>query len=302
MMKYPWGSRSPGIRSANHRAALRAAHDDYPYDAPEVERHPGFGDTFDRRSEFPPNAGEEGWRGGAIYDKMGGEDEYYYGQSPDFVQRAPPAAPMQPLRRDFLRSAMISGMVATVGAVFWNSTFAAAEPSSEPPTPAPPASKPATKDAPSVETKAAPKPAAPAPTPTAAPASKPAAEAKQPPPPPKPTAAPAPVSKPQRKDLAELGGGNYNDELMKQIEDLRERRANLNARIARDEEEQSRLLGEIKSKKERVAAVEALIQKRIEMRKELVEDISMVEEELLKITESSAKLLQTLKKKQLAFD
>ena len=49
-------------------------------------------------------------------------------------------------------------------------------------------------------------------------------------------------------------------------------------------------------------ATQSLIQKRIEMRSELEEDISLVEDELLKITESSANLLKTLKSKLRTFE
>ena len=89
---------------------------------------------------------------------------------------------------------------------------------------------------------------------------------------------------------------------MEHIEDLRQRREELTVGIARDEEEKARLLSELKTKKDRLMATQSLIQKRIEMRSELEEDISLVEDELLKITESSANLLKTLKSKLRTFE
>merc|ERR1711937_688548 len=115
--------------------------------------------------------------------------------------------------------------------------------------------------------------------------------------PPKPAAAPA-ASKPKKKDLAEFSEKNYNFELLKQIEELRERRDDLTLKISKDMEEKARLLGDIKGKNNRLDAIESSIEKRKNMRNEIDEDISMVEEELFKILESSANLLKTLKNKR----
>lgn len=101
----------------------------------------------------------------------------------------------------------------------------------------------------------------------------------------------------KKKDIADLRDENYNADLLKQIEDMRDKRDDMSLKILKYEEEAAKLRKDIASRNGRLSKLEALIAQRQKLRVDLDEDITDAETELFKILETSSGLLNKLKSK-----
>ncbi|XP_063683943.1 microtubule nucleation factor SSNA1-like [Bolinopsis microptera] len=89
---------------------------------------------------------------------------------------------------------------------------------------------------------------------------------------------------------------NCNNELVKCIEDLCNKRDALQRDITSEEEEKSKLQNDIRILSERLAKVNESLAKKITARNEYDKTISETENAYMKILESSQSLLQVLKR------
>lgn len=105
-------------------------------------------------------------------------------------------------------------------------------------------------------------------------------------------------AEPSTKELMSLRERNYNLELLKQIEALRDKRENLDIKLAEANQEKDKLKKEIAMRSARLKAIETLTANREKERSELVQDIAETETEMLKILQSSAALLKKVKSKK----
>ena len=89
---------------------------------------------------------------------------------------------------------------------------------------------------------------------------------------------------------------NYNNELVKCIEDLREKREEVNRSIAKDEEEKAKIQNDLRILTERLARINDNLARKITSRNEYDKTIQETEAAYLKILESSQTLLTVLKR------
>merc|ERR1712054_751335 len=89
---------------------------------------------------------------------------------------------------------------------------------------------------------------------------------------------------------------NYNNELVKCIEDLREKREELNKSIASDEEEKAKIQNDLRILTERLARINDNLARKIASRTEYDKTITETEAAYQKILESSQTLLHVLKR------
>jgi Sjoegren syndrome nuclear autoantigen 1 len=89
---------------------------------------------------------------------------------------------------------------------------------------------------------------------------------------------------------------NYNNELVKCIEDLRERREELNRQILRDEEMKAKIQQDLAVFTKRLAETNEELAKKIQAKNEYDRTIQETESAYMKILESSQTLLQVLKR------
>ncbi|CAE7684946.1 Ssna1 [Symbiodinium sp. KB8] len=89
---------------------------------------------------------------------------------------------------------------------------------------------------------------------------------------------------------------NYNNELVKCIEDLREKREAINREILRDEEEKAKIQKELSRLTERLSRINEDLQRKMAARNEFDQTIQETEAAYYKILESSQTLLQVLKR------
>jgi sjoegren syndrome nuclear autoantigen 1 len=89
---------------------------------------------------------------------------------------------------------------------------------------------------------------------------------------------------------------NYNNELVKCIEDLRERREELNRQILRDEEIKAKIQQDLALFTKKLAEVNEELAKKIQGKNEYDRTIQETEAAYMKILESSQTLLQVLKR------
>mmetsp|Transcript_25702 Transcript_25702/g.72794 ORF Transcript_25702/g.72794 Transcript_25702/m.72794 type:complete len:112 (-) Transcript_25702:541-876(-) len=89
---------------------------------------------------------------------------------------------------------------------------------------------------------------------------------------------------------------NYNNELVKCIEDLREKREEVNRQILKDEEEKAKIQKDLSILADRLSKVNESLAKRLQARKEYDRTIAETEVAYMKILESSQTLLQVLKR------
>mmetsp|Transcript_37360 Transcript_37360/g.60785 ORF Transcript_37360/g.60785 Transcript_37360/m.60785 type:complete len:112 (+) Transcript_37360:97-432(+) len=89
---------------------------------------------------------------------------------------------------------------------------------------------------------------------------------------------------------------NYNNELVKCIEDLREKREEVNRQILKDEEEKAKIQKDLSILTDRLSKVNEGLAKRVQARSEYDRTISETEAAYMKILESSQTLLHVLKR------
>ena len=89
---------------------------------------------------------------------------------------------------------------------------------------------------------------------------------------------------------------NYNNELVKCIEDLREKREEINRQILKDEEEKAKIQRDLSSLTDRLSKINETLARKIQARNEYDRTIQETEAAYIKILESSQTLLQVLKR------
>ena len=107
-----------------------------------------------------------------------------------------------------------------------------------------------------------------------------------------------PAPPPRRLTMAAQGATlqNYNNELVKCIEDLREKREEVNRSIAKDEEEKAKIQNDLRILTERLARLNDNLARKIASRNEYDKTIQETEAAYAKIMESSQTLLHVLKR------
>eukprot|EP00310_Coccolithus_braarudii_P013998 CAMPEP_0183350938 /NCGR_PEP_ID=MMETSP0164_2-20130417/22126_1 /TAXON_ID=221442 /ORGANISM="Coccolithus pelagicus ssp braarudi, Strain PLY182g" /LENGTH=112 /DNA_ID=CAMNT_0025522977 /DNA_START=67 /DNA_END=405 /DNA_ORIENTATION=- len=99
--------------------------------------------------------------------------------------------------------------------------------------------------------------------------------------------------------MAQQAGGtlqNYNNELVSCIEELREKREELNRSIAADEEEKAKIQNDLRILTERLSRINDNLARKIASRTEYDKTITETEAAYSKILESSQTLLHVLKR------
>eukprot|EP00128_Syssomonas_multiformis_P000817 Colp12_sorted_trinity150504_noHs@28126 len=89
---------------------------------------------------------------------------------------------------------------------------------------------------------------------------------------------------------------NYNNELVKCIEDLKEKRNGIHEAILKEEEQKAKIENDIRVLQERLNRVNESLGKRIQSRNEFDRTIAETESAYMKILESSQTLLHVLKR------
>lgn len=89
---------------------------------------------------------------------------------------------------------------------------------------------------------------------------------------------------------------NYNNELVKCIEDLREKREEINRQILKDEEEKAKIQRDLSVLTDRLSIINEALARKVQARNEYDRTIQETEGAYMKILESSQTLLQVLKR------
>jgi Sjoegren syndrome nuclear autoantigen 1 len=89
---------------------------------------------------------------------------------------------------------------------------------------------------------------------------------------------------------------NYNNELVKCIEDLREKREEINRQILQDEEEKAKIQRDLSVLTDRLSKINEALARKVQARNEYDKTIQETEGAYMKILESSQTLLQVLKR------
>lgn len=89
---------------------------------------------------------------------------------------------------------------------------------------------------------------------------------------------------------------NYNNELVKCIEDLREKREEINRQIAKDDEDKAKVQRDLATLTERLASINDALSRKTQARNEYDRTIQETEAAYMKILESSQTLLGVLKR------
>jgi Sjoegren syndrome nuclear autoantigen 1 len=89
---------------------------------------------------------------------------------------------------------------------------------------------------------------------------------------------------------------NYNNELVKCIEDLREKREEINRQILKEEEEKAKIQRDLSTLTDRLSLINESLAKKLQARNEYDKTIQETEAAYMKILESSQTLLQVLKR------
>eukprot|EP01135_Chromosphaera_perkinsii_P002408 Nk52_evm14s223 gene=Nk52_evmTU14s223 len=95
---------------------------------------------------------------------------------------------------------------------------------------------------------------------------------------------------------------SYNNELVKCIEDLKEKREILNKCIKKEEEEKAAVQNEIRMLSEKLSHINENLAKKMTARNEYDKTISETENAYMKILESSQTLLHVLKREKSSLD
>jgi sjoegren syndrome nuclear autoantigen 1 len=106
------------------------------------------------------------------------------------------------------------------------------------------------------------------------------------------------TAKRERGEMAGQGASlqNYNNELVKCIEDLREKREEINRQILKEEEEKAKIQRDLSILTDRLSSINENLAKKIQARNEYDRTIQETEAAYMKILESSQTLLQVLKR------
>merc|ERR1711964_289305 len=89
---------------------------------------------------------------------------------------------------------------------------------------------------------------------------------------------------------------NYNNELVKCIEDLREKREELNRQVMKEEEDKAKIQKELSLLTDRLQKINDSLVRKTQARNEYDKTISETEAAYMKILESSQTLLHVLKR------
>ena len=89
---------------------------------------------------------------------------------------------------------------------------------------------------------------------------------------------------------------NYNNELVKCIEDLREKREEINRQILKDEEDKAKIQRDLSVLTDRLSNINDNLARKVQARNEYDRTIQETEGAYMKILESSQTLLQVLKR------
>lgn len=89
---------------------------------------------------------------------------------------------------------------------------------------------------------------------------------------------------------------NYNNELVKCIEDLREKREEINRQILKDEEDKAKIQRDLSQLTDRLSTINENLARKVQARNEYDRTIQETEGAYMKILESSQTLLQVLKR------
>lgn len=89
---------------------------------------------------------------------------------------------------------------------------------------------------------------------------------------------------------------NYNNELVKCIEDLREKREEINRQILKDEEDKAKIQRDLSVLTDRLSKINENLSRKVQARNEYDRTIQETEGAYMKILESSQTLLQVLKR------
>jgi len=89
---------------------------------------------------------------------------------------------------------------------------------------------------------------------------------------------------------------NYNNELVKCIEDLREKREEINRQILKDEEDKAKIQRDLSVLTDRLSTINDNLARKVQARNEYDRTIQETEGAYMKILESSQTLLQVLKR------
>ena len=89
---------------------------------------------------------------------------------------------------------------------------------------------------------------------------------------------------------------NYNNQLVKCIEDLREKREEVNRQILKEEEEKAKIQKDLAILTERLSKINESLQRKQQARSEYDQTIQETEAAYMKILESSQTLLHVLKR------
>eukprot|EP01038_Epipyxis_sp_PR26KG_P017916 gene17916-25063_t len=89
---------------------------------------------------------------------------------------------------------------------------------------------------------------------------------------------------------------NYNNELVKCIEDLREKREEINKQILKEEEEKAKIQRDLSVLTDRLSNINEALARKVQARNEYDRTIQETEGAYMKILESSQTLLQVLKR------
>ena len=89
---------------------------------------------------------------------------------------------------------------------------------------------------------------------------------------------------------------NYNNELVKCVEDLREKREEINRQILKEEEEKAKIQRDLSILTDRLSTINESLARKIQARNEYDRTIQDTEAAHMKILESSQTLLQVLKR------
>jgi Sjoegren syndrome nuclear autoantigen 1 len=89
---------------------------------------------------------------------------------------------------------------------------------------------------------------------------------------------------------------NYNNELVKCIEDLREKREEINRNILKEEEDKAKIQRDLSILTERLAKINESLARKVQARNDYDDTIQQTEGAYMKILESSQTLLQVLKR------
>jgi sjoegren syndrome nuclear autoantigen 1 len=93
---------------------------------------------------------------------------------------------------------------------------------------------------------------------------------------------------------------NYNNELVKCIEDLRQKREEINMVILKEEEEKAKIQRDLSILTDRLAKINEGLAKKIQARNEYDRTIQETEAAYMKILESSQTLLHVLKRESVS--